>query len=726
MTDHKVRYPGPGCVVECMQGNSPMLALVLEEQGGRLRLYTQNRRETNLTAARLLPWSGPALPAGLSRQAMDAALEERRSLRAALQAEISLNEVWELTAGEVEKASSEWLAGLVWAKPTIDHEAALGHVLLASKTHFRFSPPDFEIFSPEMVEKRTAEAEAAALREAVASAGAGFFRALWEIHSRRRGPLAPHEHPEAELAAKLRSLLMARLQDPDSPDEGGLWKQLVKGLPESPLLSQHLPLHLATAWGLVPPHHNFWLERAGFDPGDAWAAPFAGECRDMRERLAAESAKAQVEEHCFVSVDPADTTDRDDAFFVEMTAGGNFHVCIALACPASVWPFGGPFDKAALRRSTSLYLPEGDEHMLPAEAGRDLFSLDAGELRPSLVLELELDPAGNILQASPRLSFVRVRANLALEECEAVLAGGSDGAPESAGNATTGALSGEDAAAHGAGPVSRAESYAPMLRVALALANVLQAGRIAAGAVITERPDPEVVLAGSGHATVVRIENPPPASLSHLVVGELMILCNGYFASWARENGLPLLFRAQDVPLPREFSGVWTEPQDISRVVRLLPPAGLELQPKRHAGLGLAAYSTVSSPIRRYVDLLNQGQIVHFLQTGVPRLGAADLAALFPLICARQDVVTQVQRFRPRYWKLLFFQQQGDKVWWKAVVTDENDAFVSVSLPWAQLLLRGRRRQFDEKLYPGQHVEVRLGKVDPLANEVQILEAREA
>jgi exoribonuclease-2 len=54
MTDHNatVRYPGPGCVVEFMHGNKPILAWVLEEQSGRLRLLTINKREVKLATNR--------------------------------------------------------------------------------------------------------------------------------------------------------------------------------------------------------------------------------------------------------------------------------------------------------------------------------------------------------------------------------------------------------------------------------------------------------------------------------------------------------------------------------------------------------------------------------------------------------------------------------------------------------------------------------------------------
>ena len=107
-----VRYPGAGCVVEFLQGNTLQTAWVMEEQGGRLRLLLPNRRETSLAANRILPWAGPQYGVGKSRDEVCALLAERRQARDALAASVNPVEIWELAQGEVEKASAQWLAEL--------------------------------------------------------------------------------------------------------------------------------------------------------------------------------------------------------------------------------------------------------------------------------------------------------------------------------------------------------------------------------------------------------------------------------------------------------------------------------------------------------------------------------------------------------------------------------------------------------------------------------------
>ncbi|MDR2076848.1 MAG: RNB domain-containing ribonuclease [Desulfovibrio sp.] len=710
MTAGKIRYPGPGCVVEFLQGNSPTLALVLAEQSGRLKLYTQNHREVALSANRLLPWSGPDLGPGISRREADQALEQLRLRRETLAEAEDFASLWEVVQGEENRVSAEWMASLLRQEADIDFEAALGRRLLGDKIHFRFNPPDFDVFPREVAEKRLLEAEAARLREAASSAGASFFRLLWEVASRRRPPPAPRETPEAALAERLRRILLTRIAEPDSDGEG-LWKALVKGLPDHP----HQALLLAAAWGLVPEHHNFWLDRAGFARGEDWADE--GEAARFRERSQEISADLPEWADAFpagpeavgdlFSVDAEHTRDRDDAFSFAVLPDGSFRAVVALACPALAWPFGALLDKAVLHRATSLYLPEGDEHMLPGSIGWRLFGLDKGALRPALVLEMRFDGEGRLREINPLLRRVRIADNLFPDEVQGALLAGSF----------------PDASAFVPGP--RLLPHASALAAGLALARKLQAGRLASGAVIIQRPDPEIRLREEKGNLLVSLDSPEEPHLAHLLVGETMIAANAGLAAWALERDIPLFHRTQDVALPREFSGIWEAPQDVARIVRALPPAVLETQPRRHAGLGLAAYATVSSPIRRYVDLFNQGQILSFLREGAPRASAAALASLLPHLSARQDAAGQVQRFRPRYWKLLFFRQQGDKRWWDGVVTEENESFASVALPWAQIVVRGRRGLLGEKAYPGQAVQIRLGKVDPLLNEIQILETRE-
>lgn len=709
-----VRYPAPGCIVEYLEGNAVQIAMVLEEAGGKLRLFLPNRRETRLAAGRLLPWLGPVHDGTPGKDETARLLEAHKARREAAAAAVPVTELWELAQGEVQAAPARWFAELMETAPGPDEVAAYGRALLACKSRFRFQPPDFQVYDAATVERRLNEQKAREEREALVAGGAAFLRLLWEVACGRR-ELPPRGDgasatdgvwPAPETAARLKALLRARMIDPECQEDDALWRLLAKGLPEVP----HLPLQLLVAWGELAPHHNFWLDRAGYEPGDVWWHPYGGEVARLaalgRGESGADAAgpdtaspKPPFCDLPFISIDSATTRDVDDAFFVEeLPDGSGWKATVALACPALAWPFGSPLDRAVLRRATSIYLPEGDCHMLPEQLGTDAWSLRAGEPRPVFCVRVAVDGDGNPGPCELFAATARIAANLAYPDAQAVL----DGAREA--------------------PATPAAAHAAQLRLGLALARRRQAARLRDGAVVMERPEPQLALEGTGREITVRLFHAEPAPDAQMLVAELMILASAALAEWGAAHGVPLLHRTQDVAVPREYAGIWSEPQDLARVLRALIPSSLEVQPRPHAALALPRYAPVTSPLRRYPDLVNEAQALHMLATGRPRWDATALAALLEQLSPALEAAGQVQRFRPRYWKLLHFRQQGDKVWWPGVITEENEAFATVSLPEQGLFVRGRRRLFDERAAPGMRVRVRLGKVQPLHNEIQILE----
>ena len=736
-----VRYPAPGCVVEYLEGNAVQIALITEEAGGRLRLLLPNRRETRLNASRLLPWLGPLHGADLGRDEAVRLLEQHKKCREDLASDVPVMDVWEMAQGEVSVAPATWFAELFTSDPSADQVSAYGRALLACKSHFRFQPPDFQVFPADMVEKRLVEEKNRLEREALIAGGAAFLRMLWDVACRKRELPPPPaegassgEWPSADVAESLEEVLRSRMVDPEGQEFDALWRTLGKGLPDVP----HLPLQLLVAWGKVPPHYNFWLDRAGYASGDDWwtahrdevdalvraaesgqmpdaalftpAAPTPCMCDDAAASIpAAAPATSLLFEPGplpesplpFVSIDSASTRDVDDAFHVQSTDDG-YLLTLALACPALYWHFGGVLDRAVLHRGTSIYLPEGDCHMLPEVLGTAAYSLLAGTPRPALCVEIPVDAQGRYGSCRTYLARVRLAANLTYRDSQAVLDAQSEGL----------ALPDNPAAAH-----------AGQLSVGLELARKRQNARIEDGAVVMDRPDPAISLEGEGADVRVHVGPDYCAPQAQMLVAEMMILASAAVAHWARERGMAMLHRVQDVVLPREYAGVWSTPQDMTRIMRALTPSGLEVQARPHAALGLDRYTPVTSPLRRYPDLVNEAQVVHFLCTGQPRWSEDALVSLLHALSPALDGAGQVQRFRPRYWKLLFFRQQGDKVWWSGVITEENDAFVSVSLPDQGMFVRGRRKLFDDRAHPGLQVDVRIGKVHPLYNEIMILEA---
>jgi len=685
----------PNCIVEFLQGNEPHLAWVEEAAGDKLRLYTLNKRETKLPAQRLLPWSGPRFEGQFNREGVLEKLREHARRREELAAGISPMDIWELAQGEVAQASTVWFAGLAFENPDVDQVAAMGRALLGVKTHFKFQPPNFEVHPAEVVERRMAEQAAAHERELVVIAGQAFFHELWTAWASGRrvdsAKLAAGLDPQA--AARLKELLLALMADPENQELAPLWQNLRKGLPEHPSQA----LILAMEWGIVPKHYNALLDRAGYDPGDAWSAAHAGDIDTLKRDF--HNRREEPVATPYLSVDSPTTRDIDDAFHVERTAGG-WRVSMALARPSLSWDFQGGLGLAVWQRATSLYLPEGVSHMLPESLGCGLYSLVAGEDRPALILDWSLNEAGAVLEFTPRVGWVRVAANLTYETVEESLA--ERPAEEKAGDGAGGTVA-----------------------LARELAGQLRQGRIERGAVVIDRPEPKIRLDGPPEDPAVDVSLPAENVEAQMTVSELMILANASVAAWAGERDLPLLHRVQDITILSGCSGVWADPVDMHRVVKQLAGATLEVRPGKHASLAAPAYTPITSPLRRISDLVNLAQVEAFLTSGAPRFSREELVAKLPLITSRLDAVGQVQRFRPRYWKLVFMREHCREHEFKTVAVEDCGHTASLSLTELQLFVRCGKEVLGGSFHVGQRYLVRLGKVDPLTNEFRVLAARE-
>jgi exoribonuclease-2 len=671
----------PGTVVEFMQGDHPQLAWVLEETSGRLRLVTITKREMKLPEARILPWTGPTHDPEANKQEIQDILNTHQDRRGEIQAGLDVMELWDLAQGEMESAPLAWFADLLFDDPGPDDLAGLGRAMLAAKTHFKFRPPLFEIWPAEKVEQRMREQAEEKEREAVTSTGQTLVRELWTAYGQGRKPQPPSMEPE--LAAAMERILRQAIAG--TLDETGtkIWQAVSKGLPDIP----HMPLLLAQTWGVLPPHHNHHLDEAGYAWGNEWSESFSSEIGTIENAFFNETA--EHDDLDLISIDAPTTRDIDDAFHIEPDGDG-YALSIALARPDAHWEFGSPLDRAVADRATSLYLPEGTGHMLPEQLGTGLYSLLAGERRPMLIALFRLDAHGELLSVTPRLTWATVRANVSYEEAERAIADGTDAS----------------------------------LALAHSLAQKRIARRIADGACVIRKPEPVVTVSGKGAAAVVDITLKEPCPLAELVISEFMILANSGLALWARDHGVPLLHRTQDIALPQEAAGIFTEPAEIMRSVKLLLPPALETAPKRHAALGVPAYAPISSPLRRYTDFINMAQVRTYLEDGRPRMDADALDHLAIQLGARIRAVSAVQRFRPRYWKLVYLARHRKSLH-PAVLVEDAGPMATLAMPQYQLTVRAPRKLLGDKLYPGQRFQISFSRIDPLTNEIRLAEAFE-
>jgi exoribonuclease-2 len=392
--------------------------------------------------------------------------------------------------------------------------------------------------------------------------------------------------------------------------------------PETPQ-EAHRVLLAAGAW---TPWENPHPRRFGLTLAPAVIRPEAPPPEDRRDLTGLVS----------YAIDSPWSEDPDDAVSLEgPDAQGGMVLWVHVADPAASIPPGSPCDTEARGRGATLYLPEGSSRMIAPEA-LELFALglQAGGVSPALSFRISLNADLSIAETSPVPSLVKV-TRLSYEEADQLAASG------------------------GAGDLAGL----------FALAERNTERRLNSGAVLIDLPEVHLTVRrgegeGGGRISIEPVQSFKSAEM----VRECMVLAGEGAARWAIRNQAPFPFAAQEAgDLPSErlpgLAGAW-------QMRRCMRPRTISVKPAVHWGLGLDQYTQVTSPLRRYTDLLCHQQIRAFLRGEallsedevLLRVSAAEAAAL---------AASKAERASRAHWTAVYLSDKKDSPW-EGVVLDRK------------------------------------------------------
>jgi exoribonuclease-2 len=653
-----------GRIVEYIEEGRIVCALCLQEKGARLHLITPTNREVNLGSKRALLVSSSSLDTSRSREELLEALKAREQRRVELKKDVDVRDLWELVKDESIPFDNLYLAKLVFGEGAgDDHVSALVRALFEDRFYFRLKDGFFLPNSEERVELIKRQEQEAALREERLNKGAAWLKRLLQG--------TPSEDPECRDAV-LEWLKQTALYGKESPfhDEA---KELLNRAGVSDTRDARKVLvaigvwdedeHLELIKSGIPT--TFSEEELEASASLGRAVPRSKACEDLRDLYT-------------MTIDGPYTRDYDDAISLARS-GDNWELWIHIADVASAIEPGSLLDKTAASRASSLYLPRQMIPMLPQDLSQEALSLKEGLERRALSLKVLLNREGEILDYRLMPSLIRV---------------GLQGTYEG---------------------INDCMEKDPMLSDMHRIARLLYEKRRERGALDLSLPELMVRFYPEGE---IGIELVPQNSPSRFLVAEFMILYNELAARLCRDNSIPILFRNQSPPnevIPRGEGDVIFY---VFQQRRKLNPIQISLSPGLHSGLGAEAYTHATSPIRRYLDLVVQRQMLSFFQGGPLPYSEKDLEEIRMAVEPVVKQLDRLKRNRMRYWVIKYLSRKKD-IPFRAIVLDEMKNRYRVIL--RDFLMTAEIRRENGMLFkPGDEITVSVKKADPWEDVLEL------
>lgn len=388
------------------------------------------------------------------------------------------------------------------------------------------------------------------------------------------------------------------------------------------------------------------------------------------------------------TIDDESTEEIDDGLSVERLPDGRERLWIHIADPTRLISPNDELDLEARRRSTTLYLPTGVISMFPLELATGPMSLIQGKLCPALSFGVILGELGEVVDYTIHASLIKPTYRLTYDDVDEMLLM----------------------------KIQDEQEIEILAKAALSRKN----WRKSQGAINIKMPEAVIKVKENEEVIIQLLE----ASVSRQLVAEMMILAGEVAGRYCQEHGIPVPFRGQPQPeLPPEEELLLLPPGPVRAcaVRRCMPRSEISVTPYRHASLGLDTYTQVTSPIRRYTDLLTHFQLkAHLRGDKLPFAEDEIQQILYSVTLSSQEAIS-VERQTNRYWGLEYLRRNADQVWQCLVLRWLREDEGLGILLFEELGLELAHR-FERPVSLGDRLLVQVSRADPHRDEIRFRE----
>jgi exoribonuclease-2 len=492
------------------------------------------------------------------------------------------------------------LTELVFNSPTSgDQEMALFRALADDRFYFKQKGELYEAREPEKVEQIFLQYEREEEQEREMREAGAWLAGVWS------GEMTPPPQNISTLVRLLKDMAVLGLEAPEYAKGKALLQRANIPSPQAPFEL----LVKMKEWG---EDENLFLHRYQI------SRTFPEKVNDEAGKILALAAKdlpllPHDRDLTFLhplTIDSEYTRDIDDALSVERV-GVDYQVGIHITDVATFLNGHREIFEEAMDRATSIYLPEQRIPMIPPSLSESTCSLIVGEKRRALSFLARIDAEGKIQDYQILPSIIQVEQRLSYETADQLL-----------------------------------EEEEEELAVLQRITQKLFQRRMDGGAFFIPRPERVIRVSREKEISIYKRDRESP---SQKIVSEFMILANSLAALFMKEKGIPAIYRGQAEPRDKIPPINKFDPLQAYRLRRIMNRVEVGTRPFRHAGLGVEAYLTLTSPIRRFYDLLIEQQILGFLRGG-PVLSREQLEEIVAKVGPTISRVGLVEEFTEQYW----------------------------------------------------------------------------
>ena len=385
------------------------------------------------------------------------------------------------------------------------------------------------------------------------------------------------------------------------------------------------------------------------------------------------------------TIDDESTQEIDDGLSIEFLEDGQQRIWVHIADPTRLLTPGNELDLEARRRTTTLYLPTGMVPMFPSELATGPMSLIQGQVCRALSFGILLDETGAVIDYRIHASLIKPTYRLTYDDVDEML--------------------------------QLKIKLEPEIHALNDWAKQRFKWRQSQGSISIYMPESVIKVKGEGEEITVEVLDDSP---SRELVAEMMILAGEVGAKYGQENNIPLPYRSQPQPeLPPDAELILLSPGPVRSTAmrRCMPKSEMGTIPARHASLALETYVQVTSPIRRYSDLLAHFQIKAHLRGDPLPFTLEQMQEIVMSLVPAVKEASSVERFTNRYWGLEYLRRNSDEVW-QALIIRWLKEEINLGLVLLEELGLELAMRFGRSVEVGDRLEVKVAHADPRRDEI--------